>query len=347
LKEGQGTTVEPIDPSKVAQYFSDRGWFPGQTVIGVEDVVGGVSNTVLRVTLSDRDVILKQPLPRLRVAEEWLSDIARASNEAAGLRLARCLLPETSSPLLLYEDATDHVLVMEAAPRGIPTWKQRLLGGHVSSRLAAAAGNMLGALHRGSWHNAAFAQQFQEGFRFFVELRLAPYFEFLLARLPQYRQPLEMVMGRLRSERVCLVHGDFSPKNLLVTAPSALMLIDWEVIHFGNPVFDAGFLLTHLTLKTIHANRAPLDQLAFLTKDFWVHYAGAMKPLSPEFTDVLPVLGCLLLARVDGKSPAEYLSADEQAFTRKWAHLLLTTPPGTSQEYVDTLKEWLRHDRIP
>ena len=45
--------------------------------------------------------------------------------------------------------------------------------------------------------------------------------------------------------RVCLVHSDFNPKNLLVDPETARItgLIDWEFAHAGSPYADLGNLL--------------------------------------------------------------------------------------------------------
>ncbi len=45
--------------------------------------------------------------------------------------------------------------------------------------------------------------------------------------------------------RVCLVHSDFNPKNLLVDPETARItgLIDWEFAHAGSPYADVGNLL--------------------------------------------------------------------------------------------------------
>ncbi|MEV8371925.1 phosphotransferase [Kribbella sp. NPDC056861] len=46
-------------------------------------------------------------------------------------------------------------------------------------------------------------------------------------------------------DRICLVHSDFNPKNLLVDPATARItgLIDWEFAHAGSPYADLGNLL--------------------------------------------------------------------------------------------------------
>lgn len=319
--------MQRIDAASAPGYFQARGWFADNPVRCVTELSGGVSNTVLRVELAAGAVIVKQPLERLKVAAEWRSDPARGANEAEGLRAAQDLLPAGSAPALRQYDDADRVLVMEAAPATAAPWKSRLLAGSVEPALARDAGRILAALHGGSWEEPAWAARFAGSFRYFEELRLGPYFEYLLPRHPAVRDVLERILAAMRTDRRCLVHGDFSPKNLLVTGADRLMLIDWEVIHFGNPLFDCGFLLTHLALKAVHVGGADPTPFFGLMDEFLGAYGHGLGPRAAPFAAVAPVLGGLMLARVDGKSPAEYLTPPEQARVRRWALLVLADPP--------------------
>jgi hypothetical protein len=319
--------VQRIDAASIAAYFRARGWFRDDQVLRVTELDGGVSNTVIRVELARGPVVVKQPLERLKVAAEWRSDPARGANEAEGLRVAAALLPAGSAPTLRQYDPADRVVVMDAAPPGAVPWKSRLLAGHVEPALAQDAGRILAALHGGSWAQSAWADRFLASFRYFEELRLGPYFEYLLPRHPEVAPALRAVLTALRSDRGCLVHGDFSPKNLLVTQPDRLLLIDWEVVHYGNPVFDCGFLLTHLALKAVHVGGDNPAPFFGLMETFLNTYAGALGARAAPFADVAPVLGGLMLARVDGKSPVEYLTPAEQDRVRRWALAVLAEPP--------------------
>lgn len=50
-------------------------------------------------------------------------------------------------------------------------------------------------------------------------------------------------------DRICLVHSDFNPKNLLVDPDTAVLtgLVDWEFAHAGSPYADLGNLLRFCT----------------------------------------------------------------------------------------------------
>ena len=90
--------------------------------------------------------------------------------------------------------------------------------------------------------------------------------------------------------------GDWSPKNLLVY-PDSVLALDFEVAHCGDPAFDVAFLLSHLVMKSVHLPQHQL-QLRQAADAFLAGY-GAI----PPDAHVTAELGCLLLARVDGKSP--------------------------------------------
>ncbi len=121
---------------------------------------------------------------------------------------------------------------------------------------------------------------------------------------------------RLLATREALVLGDWSPKNLLVYSDRVLAL-DFEVAHRGDPAFDVAFMLTHLVMKSIHL--PPHASRVRSAADAFLAGYGSSVP-DPRVT---AELGCLLLARVDGKSPAEYLSEPERVTVRALAYDLL------------------------
>jgi tRNA A-37 threonylcarbamoyl transferase component Bud32 len=330
---------EALTPDAVPAFFQSRGWFADRRILQVTPLAGGVSSTVLRVEWADGgSVVVKQPLPRLRVATDWRSDPARALNEAAGLEVAAACLPAGSAPRLHAVDARAHVLVMEALPVTAPTWKARLLAGDTDPRWALLAGDRLGRLHAGSWQRAALAERVADGYRYFEELRLRPYFEFLLPQYPTLRRSLENLLAELRATRQCVVHGDFSPKNLIVVEPDRLVILDWEVVHYGDPRFDCAFVLTHLALKAVHVGGRNPTPFWRLMERFWDAYCR-VQPEAPPWPGVAVVLGGLLLARVDGQSPVEYLTPDEKPRVREWARRILTHPPDTLDALAECLPE--------
>ena len=159
-------------------------------------------------------------------------------------------------------------------------------------------------------------------------MRLDPYYRTTASRHPNLRPHFDRLMRESSSRRVSLVHGDWSPKNFLVT-PAAVVAIDFEVIHFGDPSFDSAFLLNHLLLKSFSRPQWSAE-FARLAARFWQVYRSGLPPdcdwIEPA---TLAHLGCLLLARIDGKSPAEYITDQElRARVRRFACHLIGSPPA-------------------
>ena len=286
---------------------------------------GGVSNIVVRVDFADPSdsLIIKQSLPRLRVQQEWLADRARIHREAASLRYLEGILPQYALPTVVHENHEQFLFGMTAAPPGTRTWKDDLLSGRVDTLVAAEVGRLLGTMHQES---AVLDQGIPPELRefadqhCFIQLRVDPYHRATALAHPDLAEAIEAEAQAMLGRRLCLVHGDYSPKNVIVTGsdeePTAFLL-DFEVVHLGNPVFDLAFMLNHLTLKAIHRpDLAPQYNVAATA--FWSAYCSNASTFATRAMqlqrEAIRQMGVLLLARVDGKSPAEYITADAQKF---------------------------------
>ena len=297
-----------LSADNAAQWLSAHG-FPSAGLRFTE-LGGGISNKLVLAAGSEFRAVLKQSLGQLRTAREWNSDRGRIFREAAAMRWAAGI-DGLRVPRLLCEDAADFTIAMEAAPADALMWKTQLFRGEFRPEIARAAGVALGAMIAASWQNAH-AQSLFGDQTVFDELRIDPYYRYTAAQCPEAAEYIGRLMGRSSERRVSLVHGDWSPKNLLVDGDGA-WVIDWEVIHYGDPSFDVAFLLNHLLMKSIAMPR----------------HRVALKGLACAFVDALGTawaveaalehLPALLLARVAGKSPAEYLDAAMQRRARAMA----------------------------
>jgi aminoglycoside phosphotransferase (APT) family kinase protein len=317
--------LDLLTEASAAEYLRGRGVI-GDGPASVEALGGGVSNIVLAVTTAQRRVVLKQALPRLRVAREWLAKRERALAEARALALAVALAPG-SSPRVLDVDPDRCALTIEAAPADWLTWKERLFEGAADTATAARLGELLAGWHRGTSERDAGLDEWDS----FEQLRIDPYYREAARRHPDLAETIIGYVDAMTAGRVCLVHGDFSPKNILL-GDSGLWVIDFEVAHRGDPAFDVAFLLTHLSLKAIFLPELRSELFACAAA-FDVAYREAAPPLVAPATEyVLGHVGCLMLARVDGKSPVEYLDDAAQVRTRAVARSLLAAPPGSLAE---------------
>jgi len=324
---GEAAAELELSASNAAAYLRGRGIEARR----VTELGGGVSNVVLLVESDRGRFVMKQALGKLRVEMEWLSDRRRILREAAAVRLLSKALPAGSVPSVVFVDEGNLLFAMTAAPEGSEPWKDRLLRGEIEEETARKSGAMLAAVASYSWQDAASEAAFGDQ-TVFYELRLDPYYRTTAARHPDLAPRLEALLEWTASRRHCLVHGDWSPKNLLVLGGS-VFAIDFEVIHYGDPSFDAAFLLNHLVLKSFYRPRSA-DGYGHLARAFWNAYAAGL-PAGCEWMEqaVIEHLACLLLARIDGKSPAEYIRAEGlRARVRQFARKLIVSTPGSIEE---------------
>jgi len=344
-------------------YLRAEGRLPLAAPAEARFLAGGVSNVVLYIRRLDDptlDFVLKQASPQLRVPQPWFCSVERIWREVAVLRLCERLLYDAPAPneqaserlgtstasrrsihlpRLLFEDRDNYAFAMTAAPLGHSTWKQRLLDGDADVEIADACGRLLGRLHATTWLDSSVAAELDDR-QFFDDLRLDPYYR-QVARVHSSLAPImERLVASVWDHRRSLVHGDFSPKNLLVW-PDGLMLIDCEVGHYGDPAFDLGFFLTHLVLKSLTFVERWHDYFR-LPQRFWASYAEVVSPAigATEWQDLerlaqWNLAGCML-ARIDGKSRVEYLRTPDEI--RKLAIDLLQTPATTWRETCERLE---------
>jgi 5-methylthioribose kinase len=305
---------------------------------------GGVSNkTVLLQRPDGSRWVLKQALPKLRVQADWFSDPARIRVEANALRYLPLVTPANTIPKLLFEDDALHLLAMEAVPDPHENWKEQLLSGRIDQDLIRQFGRLLASIHRRSFEIRRELLPIFENRIFFETLRLEPYYQFTATRVPEAAKFLEGVVKENRRHCLTLVHGDYSPKNILVHQ-GRLILLDHEVLHFGDPAFDLGFSLTHLLSKAHHLEQG---RLAFLeaTYEYWKTYEVETGPADwvgdVESRAVRNTIACLL-ARTSGRSPLEYFSDIERQRQKETALGLIAHLPGSVPELIDDFGRRIR-----
>jgi len=318
-----------LDATNAADYLRSQGMECAAAPIS--ELGGGVSNTVLLVETASRRFVLKQSLGKLRVKDDWFSDRRRIFRESAALRWASRYLPADRVPQVLFEDQENCLFAMTAAPSEAPTWKSLLLRGEVDRTVAATIGRTLATIVSASWRDPESERVFGDQ-TVFDQLRLDPYYRTTAARHPELKPYFDRLIRDSGARRVSLVHGDWSPKNFLISAAD-VMAIDFEVTHFGDPSFDSAFLLNHLLLKSFYRPQW-VDPYGCAAFDFWKIFCSGL-PAECNWMEqaTLQHLGCLLLARVDGKSPAEYLTAEAQRdAVRAFARGLIVQPPMSVAE---------------
>lgn len=330
----------PLDieqPDALIGYLRENGYIAADEQPSIQVLTGGVSNrTVLVKRPSGEAWVVKQALDKLRVAVDWFCDPARIHAEAAGLRWLRTLTANGSVPKPIFEDHNDHLLAMQAVPQPHENWKVMLLRGDIDLHHAEQFGHLLGTIHREAYLRRDEIQPQFADIAIFDDLRTEAYYQYTGARIAAAESFYAQLVTAMHANRLTLVHGDYSPKNILVHQ-DRLILLDHECIHWGDPGFDIGFSLTHLLSKAHHvvAKRSAFVRAA---ATHWHSYRLALGAVAwgdeLEPRAACHLLGCLL-ARIDGRSPLEYLTDDERERQRAAVLSLLDTPPTTIPALID------------
>lgn len=323
-------TLLALDTDNLAGYLRERDVVPAGAEVRVDALSGGISNVVLRARWDAGCVVVKQSLPRLRVAVEWEFDRRRIFVERDCMRTLSEILPG-SAPSVVFSDDPQFVFGMTCAPPNGTVWKDALLAGEIIPERTLAAAALLGGMQRESVGNAAVAAAFDDRMPL-IEGRVDPYHRTAADAHPDLAERIEAEVQRMLSIRSVLVHGDFSPKNL-IAYPDRMLMLDFEVAHWGDPAFDPAFLLSHFVMKAWRDESAADDHVNEAVR-FWRAYLEAAGPAVPiDEAAVVAELGCLLLARVDGKSPIEYLTTPAQtASLTALARVLLLDAAGDGVE---------------
>jgi 5-methylthioribose kinase len=300
---------------------------------------GGVSSEIYLVEDGSDKFVVKRALPKLKVKDSWFADVNRNRNEAAYLSYVASFRPQ-NVPRLRYVNEDHGYFCMEYLGEDCRNWKQLMLDGQCDLDVAAAAGDFLGTVHAHSSQDPVAAETFSN-LHNFEQLRIEPYLLATARHHPALKNVIEAEAERLRSQREVLTHGDFSPKNILV-GENGIYVTDCEVAWYGDAAFDVAFLLNHLFLKSL-VRPSQGDQLRIMVDQAWDSYVSARfaERKSAEkagIEKIIPrLLVLLLLARVDGKSPVEYLTAEQRGYVRAF----VTSRLSSKQMTMSSLRaEW-------
>lgn len=305
--------------------------------IEVMPLTGGVSSDIVHIRLQDgRDFAAKRALPRLKVAAEWTAPLERNHYEIAWLRRAGAIVPG-AAPKVLGEDRQHGIALLEYLPaEDHLLWKSELLAGRADPAVPVAVADALGRIHAATLNDPQVAAEFPTD-HLIDALRFDPYLRFTAGRHPELSRQILGVLETTAATRLALVHGDVSPKNILVSKRDGHpIFLDAECAWYGDPAFDAAFCLNHLLLKSVHvpAIRSALLAQAEAFAATWLgHFPETLRGgLEARVAALLP---CLILARVDGKSPVEYLGDAERKRVRDIAIPMISTPPDSISDVIE------------
>jgi aminoglycoside phosphotransferase (APT) family kinase protein len=295
--------------------------------ISVTALTGGVSSDIYRVDLpSGVTVCVKRALPKLKVTADWLAPISRNRWEAEWMRVAGVIMP-SAVPRVLGEDRDAGCFAMEYFPPDrYPTWKALLAAGTIATEDAARVGDTLGRIHAATADRSDVAARFATD-DIFYDIRLEPYLVATGRAHPQLAARLGELVETTRRTKRTLVHGDFSPKNILF-GPAGPLIVDAECAWFGDPAFDLAFVLNHLLLKGVWHPKWKMRYVEAFQALCCAYLSHATWERSDRLeARVAALLPALMLARIDGKSPVEYITESAtKEHVRAFASALLTLP---------------------
>ena len=299
---------EPLRDPRLVREVMERLMLlePGDP-IEIEELGGGVSSTVLKVNAGSETYCLKQSLAQLKVPTVWEAPVERVYAEIGWLHLANGISPGCAPKVIGVDRPTNSFVMLFLSPENYPNWKAKLLSGNVDISFAVSVAATLVRLHRSTADQEAIKNAFANEANFVV-LRLEPYLLETARNRPDQSSSLRMLAERTRMEKRALIHGDVSPKNILA-GPSGPVFLDAECACYGDPAFDAAFLLNHLLLKSVAIPDSSASLLSAFDECAAAYLSGVdWEPLQNIERRVAMLLPGLTLARISGKSPVEYLS---------------------------------------
>jgi aminoglycoside phosphotransferase (APT) family kinase protein len=316
----------------------------GRDTVTLMPLTGGVSSDIYRVALPDRTICVKRALGKLKVAADWRAPVERNRWEVEWMRVAGAIVPD-AVPAILGEDRAGGAFAMAyLAPEDHPVWKTLLRDGVIDNRTAAAVGDTLARIHSATADRADIAARFATD-AIFHAIRLEPYLVATGKAHADLADRFAALLEVTRTTKRVLVHGDFSPKNILV-GPRGPVILDAECASYGDPAFDVAFVLNHLLLKGAwHPEWRARYNAAFAV--LVGAYLGRVTWEDARHVEArtAALLPALMLARIDGKSPVEYLTAEpDKAAVRSFARALIVEPGPRLAEIAE---RWLAAGRSP
>ena len=273
-------------------------------------LTGGVSSDIWRIDLPSGPICIKRALAKLKVAADWRAPVGRNRYEALWMQVANHAAPGCVPRLLGQDEATGSLAMAYLPAEHYPLWKAQLRDGLADPAFAAQVAAKLAAIHAYAAARPDLARQFPTD-GIFHDIRLEPYLTHTGRKHPDLAARLEDLLQTTWHTKRTLVHGDISPKNIL-HGPDGPVFLDAECAWWGDPAFDLAFCLNHLLLKCLWVPSAREGFLACFEALANTYLAGVdWEPADALQARAAHLLPGLLLARVDGKSPAEYITTDQ------------------------------------
>ena len=306
----------------------------------IEKLSGGVSSDIWKITNQNHIFCLKKAKKKLDVKEDWFVPIERNIYEYKWYNEVNKLVPNIA-PQVIYSDSKNFFFIMEYFDEmKFPLWKKELLKSKVNIKFSQSVAQNLSFIHLNSFNNNNLKSKF-DTIKLFEDLRIDPYIRFTATIHDDIKNKLLDIANNLNNKKITLVHGDISPKNILINNDKPIFL-DAECAWYGDPAFDFAFCINHLILKSIKLPKVK----ELLSKSFRIlsdTYLMNVKWEDPKLFEkrTILILSALMLARIDGKSPVEYINSNyEKQFVRSFAKSIIQNPINS---LIDFSNKWFQN----
>ena len=304
-----------------------------------EVLTGGVSSDIWKVYADDRSYCVKRALSKLKVEADWFAPVERNRYEVAWYKIANDIVPGSAPRIMAHDDEAMLCVMEYLDPGSHKLWKSELRDGRTDPEAATQVGSRLGKIHAGAAGDVQIERRFPAR-EIFQMIRLEPYLEATAVTHPDLEAQLFSLSRRTAATRLTMIHGDVSPKNILL-GPNGPVFLDAECASIGDPAFDLAFCLNHFLLKCLWTPSAAngfLDSFRALTSSYLNEVTWeAQDQLEARAASLLPGL---FLARIDGKSPVEYVTEETtRNKVRDYARPLLLDPPSKLNHIADSWHE--------
>lgn len=304
--------------------------------IKVVRLTGGVASDIAAVNCNEQIVCVKFALSKLRVEEDWYAPIHRGRTEFEWLTTAGQIVPDAVPRLYGWSDSANGFVMEYINGAGIVNWKSAILSGKKDHGESSLVAQIIGRIHNRTAQPGFNRQQFDASAEF-ESLRIDPYLRFTASQHPVVADRILALAENLADNRVALIHGDLSPKNILIRHAQPVIL-DAECASMGDPAFDVAFYLNHLCIKSMHLPDSRANMCSAIV-NFWNTYATQITWEDPIVMEsrVIQLLSALMLARIDGKSPVEYLTEDTRLRIRTLAVQQILSPVNSVQQFLSAI----------
>ena len=326
-------------PDAIETKLTEIGLIPAGVPVTAERLTGGVSSDIWKVTAGERTFCVKRAMARLAVEQDWFAPVERNRYERLWYATVGERVPGFAPGVLAHDDEAMFFAMAWLDPAEYLLWKAELMAGRVDRDFAGIFAGKLAALHAATAGDPEIERAFPTG-ELFEALRLDPYLRATGVRHPALAERLDALADRTAATRKALVHGDVSPKNIMIGPGKAPVLLDAECAWYGDPAFDIAFCVNHLLLKCLAAPQASGELLAAFDAFCAAYRAGVdWEPAADLEARAASLLPALLLARIDGKSPVEYVTEEAtREGVRGVAIPLVKTAPATLGAVRDAWK---------